>query len=122
MSVPLDIKQDLRDRIQRLINLGPIVSYNILTQQDMIVNHIDRTSLTTIMDSFTNEYRQRGFALTYDLTDGCQVTLYNSQLSCNSPGGQCAIDFSMRRFKRGYTGPYSSYITVTPTSPAIDMF
>jgi hypothetical protein len=105
-----DIKQDLRDRIQRLINMShdtPVMSLTAFSQQDMC--GIDRVSLDQLMCSITTDYQHQGYTVTYDADshNGCQVNICKSSLSCNSPGGKCAIDFSMRRFKRA-TSTYES--------------
>jgi hypothetical protein len=120
-SQSFDIKQDLRDRIQRLINLGktnPVVSLCIFSSQDL--RGIDRTELVTLMNEIIQENTSPSLTITYDFTDGCTVNLFNSDKLLPSLGGQCAIDYHMKRFKRSYHG--ASNITVRPTSPAVDMF
>ncbi len=122
-STSFDIKQDLRERIQRLINLGktnPVVSLCIFSPQDL--RGIDRMELTKLMDAIIQEKLDinPGTTITYDFTDGCTVNLCNGGKLLPSLGGQSAIDYSMRRFKRSYHGV--SNITVRPTSPAVDIF
>jgi hypothetical protein len=126
-SSSFDIKQDLRERIQRLINLGkttPVVSLCIFSPQDL--RGIDRVELSKLIDSIIqenlNSNPNSSLTITYDFTDGCTVNLCNGEKLLPTLGGQCAIDYSMRRFKRSYQGASNSYITVRPTSPAIDMF
>ncbi len=110
-----DIKQDLRDRIQSLISTSrdaPVMSLTLFSEQDM--RGIDRVSLDHLMSSITSDYKQQGYTVTYDADShaGFQINICKSLLSCNSPGGKCAIDFSMRRFKRA-TSTYDEAPTTT---------
>ena len=121
-SSSFDIKQDLRERIQRLINLGkitPVVSLCIFSSQDL--RGIDRMELVKLIDAIIEEKLADApdVTITYDFTDGCTVNLCNGGKLLPSLGGQCAIDYSMRRFKRSYHGASKS--TVRPTSPAVDI-
>jgi hypothetical protein len=109
-----DITKNLRDRIQRLINLShnePVISLTAFSEQDM--RGIDRCELDQMMNSIITDYKQQGYTITYDINAGCQLNICKSLLNCNTPGGQCAIDFSMRRFKRTIS---------TYESPTLDIF
>ena len=132
-SSSFDIKQDLRERIHRLINLGktnPVVSLCIFSQQDL--RGIDRIELSKLIDAIIQENARPSLTITYDFTDGCTVNLCNGEKLLPTLGGQSAIDYRMRRFKRSYQGTYqgasngtyqgASNNTVRPTSPGIDMF
>jgi hypothetical protein len=109
-----DIKKNLRDRIQCLINLSPnshVISLTAFSEHDM--RGIDKCSLDQMMSLIIADFTQQGYTITYDINTGCQVNICKSLLNCNSPGGQCAIDFSMRRFKRSSS---------TYESPTLDIF
>lgn len=111
-----DIAQNLRDRIKRLINLSqtaPVIFLTAFSEQDM--RGIDRFSLDQMMTVIIDDFKKEGYTITYDINVGCQVNISKSGLSLTSPGGQCAIDFSMRRFKRST----STYETESPT---LDIF
>jgi hypothetical protein len=98
------IKQDLRDRIARLASLGParpVISYIIYSAEDMILNNIDTGALKSIMDDLVQE--QNGNNITYDLSDDCCRLTICKLLS------NCAIDYSLRRFKRA----------IRPCSPSV---
>jgi hypothetical protein len=105
----MDSKEYLRDRISNIINTHlPVVSRAILSASDLC--NIDCYELTKVMEELITEYQGYGMNITYACSaDGCQVTICN--LLTNSPGGRCAIDYSMRRFKRG-SPSFKSYIKI----------
>jgi hypothetical protein len=96
----MDIKQDLRDRITRLIanSNSPVASLNFSARD------IDHKELTKLMEELTVECQANCTNITYDCaSDVCLVTV------SNSPGRQCAIDYSIRRFKRSYMPPMAMF-------------
>ena len=112
----LCLKEDLTQRIQKLVNYGktsPIVSSVIIQPEDM---SIDLGILSNMMDNIIESFKRTGLNITYDCYDGLRVTINNPSYLLNSPGGQCALDFSMKRFKRSYN---SKNVTVNSMSPAL---
>jgi hypothetical protein len=96
-----------RERIAQFVRTAnitvqtPLATANIFTFSE--IESANKNQLQEIMESLTNEYSGiTGFNISYDCSGpdgGCQLIVYSSPT--NSPGGRCAFDFNIRRFKRG---------------------